>query len=197
MVVPQSDKLIEQGQTDCHSHIRLTVAMKAARQVPECVSRRPTRPYDKLHGLPWRLKDHHVPEDIMGILDGLIGLMSGGPQQGQSPLAQMALQVIQQNGGLPGLIGKFQQAGLGQQVGSWVGTGQNLPISAEQLQQVLGSGQIAQIAQQLGLSHGETGNGLAQALPQIIDKLTPAGQISADHSDMLKQALAALTSRSA
>lgn len=130
----------------------------------------------------------------MGMLDGLIGLMAGGTQQGQSPLLQTALQVIQQNGGLPGIISKFQQAGLGQQAGSWVGTGQNMPITADQLQQVLGSGQIAQ---QLGLSHGEAGSGLAQALPQLIDQLTPTGQISADHSDMLKQALAMLTSRSA
>jgi len=105
--------------------------------------------------------------------------------------------LIQQNGGLPGIINKFQQAGLGQQAGSWVGTGQNMPITADQLQQVLGSGQIGQIAQQLGLSHGEAGNGLAQALPQLIDKLTPTGQISADHSDLLKQALSALTSRNA
>ena len=133
----------------------------------------------------------------MGMLDGLIGLMAGGTQQGQSPLLQTALQVIQQNGGLPGIVSKFQQAGLGQQAGSWVGTGQNMPITADQLQQVLGSGQIAQIAQQLGLSHGEAGSGLAQALPQLIDQLTPTGQISADHSDMLKQALAMLTRRSA
>ena len=132
----------------------------------------------------------------MGILDGLLGLM-GGTQQGQSPLLQMAAQLIQQNGGLPGLINKFQEAGLGQQAGSWVSTGQNMPITADQLQQVLGSGQIGQIAQQLGLSHGEAGNGLAQALPQLIDKLTPTGQIPADHSDLLKQALSSLTSRSA
>ena len=50
----------------------------------------------------------------MGMLDGLIGLMAGGTQQGQSPLLQMAGQLIQQNGGLPGIINKFQQAGLGQ-----------------------------------------------------------------------------------
>jgi uncharacterized protein YidB (DUF937 family) len=133
----------------------------------------------------------------MGMLDGLIGLMSGGSQQGANPLVQMALQMIEQNGGLPGIVGKFQQAGFSQQAGSWVGTGQNMPISADQLQQVLGSGQIAQIAQQLGLTHGETGSGLAQALPQLIDKLTPTGQISADHADMLKEALSMLTSRSA
>jgi uncharacterized protein YidB (DUF937 family) len=123
--------------------------------------------------------------------------MGGSAQQGQNPMLQMALQVIQQNGGLPGIIGKFQQAGFGQQAGSWVGTGQNLPISADQLQQVLGAGSIGQIAQQLGLSHGEAGSSLAQALPQIIDKLTPTGQISANHSDMLAQAMAALSKRTA
>jgi uncharacterized protein YidB (DUF937 family) len=134
----------------------------------------------------------------MGLLDGLLGNLTGGnAQQAQNPLLQMGLQMIQQNGGLPGIIAKFQQAGLGQQAGSWVGTGQNLPISADQLQQVLGSGSIAQIAQQLGLSHGDAGNGLAQALPQLIDKLTPAGQVPADHGDLLAQAMAALTKRTA
>ena len=133
----------------------------------------------------------------MGMLDGLIGLMAGRTQQGQSPLLQMAAQLIQQNGGLPGIISKFQQAGFGQQAGSWVGTGQNMSISAEQLQQVLGGGSIGALAQQFGLSHGDAMGGLAQALPQVIDKLTPTGQISADHSDLLKQALSALTSRTA
>jgi uncharacterized protein YidB (DUF937 family) len=137
----------------------------------------------------------------MGILDQLIGLVAGGTQTGaqagQSPLVQMALQMIEQNGGLPGIISKFQQAGFGQQAGSWVGTGQNMPITADQLKQVLGSGSIGALAQQFGLSHGDAMGGLAQSLPQVIDKLTPTGQISADHSDLLKQALSALASRTA
>jgi len=120
-----------------------------------------------------------------------------GAQTGQSPLVQMALQMIQQNGGLPGIISKFQQAGFGQQAGSWVGTGQNMPITADQLKQVLGSGSIGALAQQFGLAHGDAMSGMAQALPQVIDKLTPSGQISADHSELLKQALTALTSRTA
>jgi len=137
----------------------------------------------------------------MGILDQLIGLVAGGTQTGaqtgQSPLVQMALQMIQQNGGLPGIISKFQQAGFGQQAGSWVGTGQNMPITADQLKQVLGSGSIGALAQQFGLAHGDAMSGMAQALPQVIDKLTPTGQVSADHSELLKQALTALTSRTA
>jgi uncharacterized protein YidB (DUF937 family) len=131
----------------------------------------------------------------MGLLDSLLGSVMGGSAQGQSPLLQAALQVIQQNGGLPGIISKFQQGGMASQVGSWVGTGANMPISGSQLQEVLGTGSIGQIAQQLGLSHGDASSGLAQVLPQIIDKLTPTGQVTADHHDMLSEALAALSKR--
>ena len=132
----------------------------------------------------------------MGLLDGLLGsFLGGGGTQAQNPLLLAALQLIQQNGGLPGIIGKFQQGGYGSQIGSWVGTGQNLPISGGQLQEVLGSGAIGQIAQQLGLSHGDASSGLAQVLPQLIDKMTPSGQVSSDHADIVEQALSAFAKR--
>jgi uncharacterized protein YidB (DUF937 family) len=134
----------------------------------------------------------------MGILDSLLGSMMGGAQgAGQSPLLTAALQIIQQNGGLPGIISKFQQGGYGQQIDSWVGTGGNMPINGNQLQEVLGSGSIGQIAQQLGLSHGDASSGLAQVLPQLIDGMTPKGHVSSDHADILQQALSALTARRA
>ena len=134
----------------------------------------------------------------MGMLDGLLGgLMGGTTQQGQNPLMQIALQMIQQNGGLPGIISKFQQAGLGAQAQSWVGTGQNMPVSADQLSKVLGGANIGALAQQFGLSHGDASTGLAQMLPQIVDKLTPQGQVPDNHSDMLAQALSMLTKRTA
>jgi len=132
----------------------------------------------------------------MGLLDGLLsGMLGGGAQQGPSPLVAMALQLVQQNGGLPGIISKLQQGGLANQVGSWVGTGANQPVTGSQLQEVLGTGSIGEIAQQLGLSHADTSSGLAQVLPQIIDHLTPNGQLSPDHADMLKQALSGLAKR--
>jgi uncharacterized protein YidB (DUF937 family) len=131
----------------------------------------------------------------MGLLDSLLGSMMGGSAQGQSPLVQAALQLIQQNGGLPGIISKFQNGGMADQAGSWVGTGENIPITGGQLQEILGTGSIGQIAQQLGLSHGDASSGLAQMLPQIIDKLTPTGQVTTGHDDELKQLLAALTGR--
>lgn len=122
----------------------------------------------------------------MGLLDGLLGNvlggMMGGQQQGASPLINVVLGMLSNNGtqgGLGGLMQQFQQAGLGQQIESWVGTGQNMPVSADQISQALGSGQLAQIAQQLGVSHGEAAGQLAQALPEIINHLTPNGQAPA------------------
>jgi uncharacterized protein YidB (DUF937 family) len=132
----------------------------------------------------------------MGFLDGLLSSMVGaGAQQGQSPLIATALQLIQQNGGLPGVVSKLQHGGLADQVGSWVGTGANLPVTGSQLQEVLGTGAIGQIAQALGLSHADASAGLAQVLPQLIDRLTPTGQVPADHADLLNQALSALRAR--
>jgi len=135
----------------------------------------------------------------MGLLDGLLGgLMGGGSgqaQQGQSPLMMLALQMIQQNGGLPGIISKLQQGGLGSQANSWVGTGQNMPVSGDQLSRALGAGNLGQLAQQFGLSHGDASSGLAQMLPQIIDQMTPHGQVPDNHGDMLAEALSALTRR--
>jgi uncharacterized protein YidB (DUF937 family) len=139
----------------------------------------------------------------MGMLDGLLGSLMGGMTgdgtggRQQSPLVQIALQLMQQNGGLSGLLAKFQQAGYGAQADSWVSTGQNQPISADVLSQVLGHGQLGQIAQQLGISHGDAAGGLASMLPQMIDKMTPNGQIPDDHNDMVSQALAILTKKTA
>jgi len=132
----------------------------------------------------------------MGLLDGLLsGVLGGGAQQAPSPLVAMALQLIQQNGGLPGIISKLQQGGLADQVGSWVSTGANQTVTGSQLQEVLGTGSIGQVAQQLGLSHADASSGLAQVLPKIIDHLTPSGQLPADHADLLTQALSALGKR--
>jgi uncharacterized protein YidB (DUF937 family) len=138
----------------------------------------------------------------MGMLDGLLGSLMGGMTGDgtggkQSPLVMMALQLLQQNGGLQGVLAKFQQAGYGAQADSWVSTGQNQPINADVLSQVLGHGQLGQIAQQLGMSHADAAGGLASLLPQMIDKMTPQGQVTDDHNDMVAQALALLTKKTA
>jgi uncharacterized protein YidB (DUF937 family) len=129
----------------------------------------------------------------MGLLDGLLqNVLGAGAQQSQGSMMQAALQMLQQNGGLPGIISKFQNGGMGAHVGSWVGTGANMPINGSQIQEILGSGAIGEIAQQLGLSHGDASSGLAQVLPGIINQLTPGGQVPEDHADLVAQARAML-----
>ena len=81
------------------------------------------------------------------------------------------------------------QAGLGQQAQSWVSTGQNLPISAEQITQVLGSGQLRDIAKQLGIDHTDAAGGLADLLPQVVNHLTPNGAVQ---DDLVQQGLSLL-----
>ncbi len=112
--------------------------------------------------------------------------------QGGSPMIQMALQMLQQNGGIEGLLAKFQQAGMGQQAQSWIGTGQNMPISADALSQIFGHGQLSQIAQQMGITPDEAAGGLSQALPHVVDQMTPGGEIPEGHDDLVAQALAIL-----
>ena len=80
-------------------------------------------------------------------------------------------------GGLGALLELFQQRGFGDQVQSWVGTGQNKPIAPEALSQVFGSDQLSQIASQAGVSDEEARMGLSALLPQVVDQLTPQGQL--------------------
>lgn len=108
-----------------------------------------------------------------GGLGGLLGLAAQNPQ-----LIQVVMSLISNDGpvgGLPGLMAKFQQAGLGNVIASWLSAGPNQAISGDQLSQVLGSGPLSQIATQLGVGSGAAAGQLAQVLPGLIDQLSPQG----------------------
>ena len=105
-----------------------------------------------------------------------LGAVTGGQNQGQSPLLNMAANLLQQAGGVDGLAAKFQQAGLGDKIASWIGTGHNLPISVEQIKAALG-GHLDELSKQTGQSHGEVASSLSQILPGLIDHLTPNGEV--------------------
>ena len=109
-----------------------------------------------------------------GGLGGLLGsILGGGAQAHQQAGTQMA-------GGLGNLTDMLSQLGLGDQVRSWVGTGENMPVTAEQIQNTLGqNGTLGQIANQAGVSETEAAGGLAELLPGLINKLTPNGQVNA------------------
>ena len=83
-------------------------------------------------------------------------------------------------GGLGGMVSKFDQAGMGDVIGSWIGKGDNAPISGNQLQDVLGSDAISGIAQKLGVNAQTLLPMLAALLPTLIDQLTPKGQLPAE-----------------
>jgi len=117
---------------------------------------------------------------LESLLSGLAGPSAAAGQSGVSPVLQLLLQMLSSNGqfgGLSGLAQQFQQAGLGAEVNSWISTGQNLPISPEQLLQVFGQGQMQQMAADSGMDLGSLSGGLADLLPQMIDRMTPTGQM--------------------
>ena len=113
----------------------------------------------------------------MGLLDNFEAAAMN-KVAGSNPAAASILEMIQNHpGGLNGLINAFHTNGFGALMNSWTSTGENLPATGEQMQQVLGSEKVQAIAQQLGISPEVAKSTLAQMLPVVIDKLTPNGTI--------------------
>ncbi|MBI4890206.1 MAG: DUF937 domain-containing protein [Acidobacteria bacterium] len=111
----------------------------------------------------------------MNLTDMIGGLMGGGEGGGKSLIPAVLEMLNNQPGGLQGLAQAFQQKGLGEVAASWIGTGANLPISADQLQQVLGSGVLQSLGSKVGLQPDAVAPQLAELLPGLVDKLTPGG----------------------
>src|SRR5215469_16846113 len=132
----------------------------------------------------------------MGLLDSILGALGGqsGTSGGANPLIGIVGGLLTQCGGLEGLANKFAQSGQGNAFQSWVGMGENEPISSNQIQNVLGSEQVNAIATRMGVDPGIASTFLAEYLPKIVDKLTPAGKIdpTADHQQGLTALLPSL-----
>jgi uncharacterized protein YidB (DUF937 family) len=125
----------------------------------------------------------------MGFLDGLVGRGTGqlteavgGLLGGESPV-----------GGLNGLLGKLDAQGLTELGASWIGTGKNLPISAAQIEKVLGNDAIAGVAAKLGITPEKASSQLATLLPKIVDQISPDGKVPDAAS--LQKALGGLLKR--
>src|SRR6476660_5649853 len=128
----------------------------------------------------------------MGLLDSILGAVSGKTEGsgGAAQLIGVLGGLLAQSGGLQGLASKFSQSGQGNACQSWVGMGENQAVSSNQIQNALGSEQVNAMASRMGVDPAMASNFLAEYLPKIVDKLTPAGKIdpTADH----QQGLAAL-----
>lgn len=127
----------------------------------------------------------------MGLLDqvlGAAGAMGSQSSDGANPLAGILSALNGQQGGLSGLVQAFEGGGLGDVVKSWISTGQNLPVSAEQIQSVLGSDQVRQFASSMGIDPEQASSQLAQYLPQVVDQLSPNGSLP-EGNDLMAQGM--------
>ncbi len=131
----------------------------------------------------------------MGLLDAVLGSVLGGqaqPRGGGGDGAAMLMQIVAAMlanrgggagsgagglGGLGGLAEQFQRGGLGDVMNSWIGTGENQPISPDQLGGVLGGDLLGELTQRTGMGQGELLGQLSQMLPQMVDRATPEGRI--------------------
>ena len=132
----------------------------------------------------------------MGLLDSILGGQNnpGNEPGGANPLLGVLTGLLAQSGGVQGLLNKFTQAGHGDKVSSWVGPGENKPIDPEHVEQVIGPDQISAIAAKLGVDPAQASQLLARFLPNVVDKLTPNGQLdpTADHSQSMAGMLPSL-----
>lgn len=132
----------------------------------------------------------------MGLLDSILGAVSGKTDAGggANPLIGILGGLLAQSGGLQGLANKFSQRGQGNTFSSWVGMGENQPISGNQIQNVLGSEQVKALAAKMGVDPAQASQFLAEYLPKIVDKLTPEGKVdpTADHQQGLANLIPAL-----
>ena len=150
-------------------------------------------------------------QGVPGGLGNVLGGMFGGGRQGDgqegaandsSPLGgkgallamllPLAMQWVQRNGGIGAVLERFQQKGHSQQVASWISTGDNQPVSAEAVGDVVGMDELSRLSQQLGVSNDQVASGLAQILPNVVNHLTPGGHVPQDADDALGAGLAAV-----
>jgi uncharacterized protein YidB (DUF937 family) len=107
----------------------------------------------------------------MGFLDGVLGGVVG------AEAFSLVKGYIEKHGGIQGVVGEFEKTGFGQQAKSWVSTGPNLPITAEQIQQALGSGKVKDLAAKFGVPMDKVTDMLAKYIPAAVDKATPDGKL--------------------
>jgi uncharacterized protein YidB (DUF937 family) len=132
----------------------------------------------------------------MGLFDQVLGAFGGGSAetQGSGPLAVVQM-LASHEGGIAGLLQKFQANGLGDTAQSWISNGENQPVSGDMIHQVLGSDIVRQIAEKTGLPLDQASNLIAEHLPQVVDGLTPNGQVEPGESSIIAAGEAMLKTR--
>jgi uncharacterized protein YidB (DUF937 family) len=104
----------------------------------------------------------------------------------------LAMQWVQRNGGISGVLQRFQQKGYTQQASSWVSTGANEALPQKAIGEVVGNDELSQMSQQLGVSNEEVSGGMARILPEVVNHMTPDGNVPHDADDILHRGLSTL-----
>jgi uncharacterized protein YidB (DUF937 family) len=128
--------------------------------------------------------------DAQQLLGGLLKQFGG--QGSNNALLAAAVTLVQQQGGLEGLLQKFQAGGLGDAVQSWIGSGANTPISGDQLEGVLGHEAVVSAASEAGVSPTQAKDGLAALLPELVNQFTPGGALPANSGALVTTVLGML-----
>ncbi len=122
----------------------------------------------------------------MGVFDSIAASVLDQMAGEKAGTARMAIEIFNQYGGLSGILAKFQESGLADIAASWVGTGENKPISSNQIMDVLGADTINEMANKFDLDANVLSSQLAEHLPKVIDKMTPNGEVSKHSNDLFK-----------
>ncbi|HEU5418198.1 MAG TPA: YidB family protein [Streptosporangiaceae bacterium] len=128
----------------------------------------------------------------MGFLDDVLGKIGG--QQGQEGGLASISRLVSANGGLQGIMAKLTSNGQGEQVKSWVGTGDNEPVSGAEVRQALDDDSLSKAAQQAGTTPDKISEDVARVLPQVVSKATPQGQVPAQGDDPFAKGVSAIKS---
>jgi uncharacterized protein YidB (DUF937 family) len=132
----------------------------------------------------------------MGLLDNVMGKLGGkkdggAGQEGEGSL-QALTKMLSANGGVQGLMAKMSSNGLGQQVQSWIGTGENKPVSGAQVSQALDTDSLNKMAQETGSTPEKVSDDVAKVLPEVVNKATPDGQVPKQGDDPLSKGVDAI-----
>ena len=129
----------------------------------------------------------------MGLFDSIAGtVMNKVAGSSGNPMIQAGLELINKNGGPQGVLEKLREHGLGAEVESWLGSGSNLPLSAQQVVQVFGAELVKSMAAQFSMPANDFGSKLAEYLPQAIDKLSPDGKLPGSQVELMARAISLL-----
>ena len=107
-------------------------------------------------------------------------------------LLPLAMRWVQRNGGMNAVLERFRQKGMGAQTQSWMSTGDNQPIDEQSVEQVVGSDELRQMAQRLGVPEQQVAQAFAEIMPQMVDKITPDGQVPPHADAVLDESTRAL-----